>query len=75
MQVTNCTKAKEITLSLEEYVTIKEAMETLSELQAALGTENTITSLETGECICPGELARARGILDFVATHRMVEVH
>lgn len=75
MQVTNCTKAKEITLSLEEYVTITDAMETLAEFQAAFGRETTITSLETGECICPGELARARGILDFVATHRMVEVH
>ena len=37
--------------------------------------EKAIMSLETGEVITPGELARARAILNFVSTYRMVEIN
>lgn len=57
-----------------EYEALTKAEEVLRDVQFAYGGETTIISLETGEAITPGELARARAILDFIANHRMVEV-
>lgn len=62
-------------VSLEEANALATASQTLLDVQMSLGGDNTIMSLETGEVITPGELARARAILEFVATYRMVEVN
>lgn len=67
--------AKAIVISQEEFDALMAASEILKEVQFAYGGENTLMSLETGEVICPGELARAMSILEFVATHRMIEVN
>ena len=67
--------AKAIMISQEEFDALMAANEVLKEVQFAYGGENTLMSLETGEVICPGELARAMAILEVVATHRMIEVN
>lgn len=67
--------AKAMMISQEEYNALKAAQEVLNDVQYAFGGENTLMSLETGEVITPGELARAMSILEFVATHRMIEVN
>ena len=67
--------AKAMLVPLEEVNALKKAEEVLRDVQLNLGGETTIMSLETGEVITPGELGRARSILDFIATYRMVEVH
>ena len=75
MKTMNEPNAKAMLISLEEGDALKKAEEVLRDIQLKLGGENTIMSLETGEVIAPGELGRARSILDFIATYRMVEVH
>jgi len=67
--------AKAMMISQEEYNALKAAQEVLNDVQYAFGGENTLMSLETGEVITPGELARAMSILEFIATHRMIEVN
>lgn len=66
--------AKAIILNPEEYEILRKASEILADVQCNFGGANTILSLETGEVIAPGELARAGGILNFIATYRMVEI-
>ena len=75
MKVRNYTNVKAMLVSLEEANALATASQTLLDVQMSLGGDNTIMSLETGEVIAPGELARARAILEFVATYRMVEVN
>ncbi len=75
MRTKNYTNVKAMLVDLEEVNALKTASQTLLEVMQALGGENTIMSLETGEVITPGELARARGVLEFVATYRMVEIN
>ena len=75
MKTMNYSNVKAMLVQPEECEALKTASQTLFDVQIALGGENTIMSLETGEVICPGDLARARAILDFVATYRMVEVN
>lgn len=66
--------AKAMLIDAEETAILRTADEILGEVQNAFGSETTIMSLETGEVITPGDLARARAILSFVATYRTVEV-
>ena len=67
--------AKAMMISQEEYNALMAAQAVLNDVQYAFGGENTLMSLETGEVITPGELARAMSILEFVATHRTIEVN
>lgn len=71
----NYTNIKAISIQPNEADALEKAKETLRDVQFALGGENTIMSLETGEVITPGELARARAILDFVRNYRVVEIN
>lgn len=75
MKVMNYTNAKAMVVSLDEANALNIASQTLLDVMTTLGGENTIMSLETGEVITPGELARARGVLEFIATYRMVEIN
>lgn len=75
MKTRNYTNVKAMLVPLEEANALATANQTLLDVQMSLGGDNTIMSLETGEVITPGELARARAILEFVATYRMVEVN
>lgn len=67
--------AQAMLVEIEEAEALQTADQILHEVQLAFGGDNTIMSLETGEVISPGELARARAILSFVATYRVVEVN
>ena len=75
MRTMNYTNVKAMVVSLDEANALNTASQTLLDVMTALGGENTIMSLETGEVITPGELARARAVLEFIATYRMVEVN
>lgn len=75
MKTMNCNKAKAMMLTLEEITALEKAELVLRDVQFRLGGDNVIMSLETGECIVPGDLATARGVLDFVRTYRMVEIN
>lgn len=75
MRTERCTNAKAIILTAEEHKALEAAELVLREVQFRLGGDNVIMSLETGECIVPGDLATARGVLTFVANYRMVEVN
>ena len=75
MQIKSYGKAKAMIMTVEYLTPLQKAEAILGEVQASLGGENTIMSLETGEVITPGELARARAILNFVSTYRMVEIN
>jgi hypothetical protein len=71
----NYTNVKGMVLTLEEHDILEQAEMILRNVQFRLGGDNTIMSLETGECIVPGDLATARGVLSFVSTYRMVEIN
>lgn len=75
MRTMNYSNVKGIVLTIEEYKALEAAEMVLRDVQFRLGGDNTIMSLETGECIVPGDLATARGVLDFVRNYRMVEVN
>ena len=75
MKTMNYTNVKAMLVQPDEANALEKAEQTLRDVQFALGGENTIMSLETGEVITPGEIARARAILDFVRTYRMVEIN
>lgn len=75
MKTMNYTNVKAMLVQPDEVNALNTASHTLLDVMTALGGENTIMSLETGEVITPGELARARSILEFIATYRMVEVN
>ena len=75
MHTMNYSNVKGIVLTTEEYKALEAAELVLREVQFRLGGDNTIMSLETGECIVPGDLATARGVLDFIRNYRMVEVN
>ena len=74
MKTMELSRVKAIMIDSEEFDILNEAEKILREVQEAFGNETTIMSLETGEVIQPRELARARAILNFVATYRTVEV-
>lgn len=75
MKTMNYSNVKAIVLETEEYEALIKAEEVLRDVQFRLGGDNLIMSLETGECIVPGDLANARGVLTFVHNYRMVEVN
>lgn len=75
MKTMNHTNVKAMLARPDEANALEKAEQTLRDVQLALGGENTIMALETGEVIAPGELARARAILDFVRNYRMVEIN
>lgn len=75
MKTKNYTNVKAMLVQPDEIVALEKAEQTLRDVQFALGGENTIMSLETGEVITPGEIARARSILDFIRTYRMVQIN
>lgn len=75
METMNCNKAKAMVFTPEEIAVLEKAELVLRDVQFRLGGDNVIMSLETGECIVPGDLAAARGVLDFVRTYRMVEIN
>lgn len=62
-------------LDIEEIDTLRKADAILQEVQLKLGGDNVIMSLENGECLVPGDLASARGVLSFVSTYRVVEIN
>lgn len=75
MKTMNYSNVKAMLVQPDEITALEKAELTLRDVQFALGGENTIMSLETGEVITPGEIARARSILDFIRTYRMVEIN
>lgn len=75
MKTRNYTNVKAMLVQPNEVNALNTASQTLLDVMTTLGGENTIMSLETGEVITPGELARARSILEFIATYRMVEIN
>jgi hypothetical protein len=75
MKTERYTNAQAIILTPEEHKALQAAELVLRDVQFRLGGDNVIMSLETGECIVPGDLATARGVLTFVATYRMVEIN
>lgn len=75
MRTESYANVKAIILTAEEYKALEAAEMVLREVQFRLGGDNVIMSLETGECIVPGDLATARGVLDFVRNYRMVEIN
>lgn len=68
-------RAVAMMLEGEEIDILRKANAILQEVQLKLGGDNMIMSLETGECIVPGDLANARGVLSFVSTYRVVEIN
>lgn len=75
MRTERYTNVQAIILTTEEYRALEAAEMVLREAQFRLGGDNVIMSLETGECIVPGDLATARGVLDFIHNYRMVEIN
>ena len=75
MKTMNYINVKAMLVQPDEITALEKAEQTLRDVQFSLGGENTIMALETGEVITPGELARARSILDFIRTYRMVEIN
>jgi hypothetical protein len=75
MKTMNYSNVKAMVLQPEEIAALEKAELVLREVQFRLGGDNVIMSLETGECIVPGDLATARGVLDFVHNYRMVEIN
>ena len=75
MKTMNYTNVKAMLVQPDEVNALGKAEQTLSDVQFALGDDNTIMALETGEVITPGELGRARAILDFIRNYRMVAIN
>lgn len=68
------TMIHELALNDEELRAIETLEPMLAELQDYFGTANTIQSVESGEVIKGEEIARTRGILDFLLNYRAVRV-
>lgn len=75
MTTMNYNNVKAMVFQPEEIAVLEKAELILRDVQSRLGGDNVIMSLETGECIVPGDLATARGVIDFVRAYRMVEVN
>jgi hypothetical protein len=75
MKTMNYNNVKAMVFTPEEITVLEKAELVLRDVQFRLGGDNVIMSLETGECIVPGNFATARGVLDFVRTYRMVEIN
>ncbi len=75
MKTMNYTNVKAMLVQPDEINALEKAEQTLRDVQFTLGDDNTIMALETGEVITPGGIARARSILNFIRTYRMVQVN
>ena len=75
MKTMNYSNVKAMMLQPEEVAALEKAELVLRDVQFKLGVDNVIMSLETGECIVPGDLATARGVLDFIHNYRMVDIN
>lgn len=75
MKTMNYTNVKAMLVQPDEINALEKAEQTLRDVQFTLGDDNTIMALETGEVITPGEIARARSVLNFIRTYRMVQVN
>ena len=75
MKTMNYSNVKAMVFQPEEIAALEKAELVLREAQFRLGGDNVIMSLETGECLVPGDLATARGVLDFIHNYRMVEIN
>ena len=75
MKTMNYSNIKAMVFQPEEIAVLEKAELILRDVQFRLGGDNVIMSLETGECIIPGDLATARGVIDFVHNYRMVEIN
>ena len=65
----------ELTLDEKELQAIEILEPMLAELQdyfSGFGKANTLQTVETGEIITVEEIARVRGVLDFLYSHRAV---
>lgn len=65
----------ELTLDEKELQAIEILEPMLAELQdyfSGFGKANTLQAVETGEIITVEEIARVRGVLDFLYSHRAV---
>lgn len=71
---TRTTMIHELILNDEELKAIETLEPMLAELQNYFGTVNFIQAVETGEAIQGEEIARMRGVLEFLYTHRAVSV-
>lgn len=65
-------KCYSLGVDVKEAEILRQAEEILFRLQMDFGDNATIISAETGECICPGELSRARTVLGFVGHYNAV---
>lgn len=72
--ITKITMIHEIILNEEELKAIEILEPMFAELQNRFGTANTLQAVETGEVIKGEEIARMRGIFDFLYSHRAVTV-
>lgn len=68
------TMIHELVLNEEELKAIETLEPMLAELQDYFGTANIIQSVESGTIIEGKEIARMRGILDFLFNYRAVRV-
>lgn len=65
-------KCYSLGVTVEEAEILRKAGEILHLLQLGFGDSTTITSVETGECVCPGEISRTRAVLGFMAQYNAV---
>lgn len=63
-----------LALNEEEYKAIKTLEPMLANLQEYFGMAITLQAVDTGEVITGEEIARMRGVLNFLYTHHAVEV-
>lgn len=69
------TSIKSMQVTCDEAQSLSKARLVLTQFQLAVGGENVIMSVDTGEVITPGDIARARAILDFVESYHLIEVN
>lgn len=69
------TNIKSMQVTCEEAENLSKAHLVLTQFQMAIGGENVVMSVDTGEVITPGDIARARAILDFVKNYHLIEVN
>lgn len=66
---------KSMRITCDEAESLSKANLILTQLQMDVGGENVVMSVDTGEVITPGDIARARAILSFVESHHLIEIN
>ena len=69
----NDRKLYDVQFTCEELEALSGAERALTEIAVKFGSEGTLVSAETGECVELSELNRVRAILDFFCDHRVFE--